>query len=51
MRQKLREVVATDQFVDLAFLFGHPRKVRRLAGGDNGVVRGDLGIVPNAGVQ
>ncbi|MNN32461.1 hypothetical protein D3C81_1461830 [compost metagenome] len=51
VRQKLREVVAADQFVDLAFLFGHPRKVRRLGGGDDAVVRGDLGIVPHAGVQ
>ncbi|MCY1361780.1 hypothetical protein D9M69_484600 [compost metagenome] len=51
MRKKLREVVATNQFVDLAFLFGHPCQVRRLGGGDDAVVRGDLGIVPRAGVQ
>ncbi|MNT09803.1 hypothetical protein D3C72_1446050 [compost metagenome] len=50
-RKKLCEVVATNQFVDLAFLFGHPRQVRRLGGGDDAVVRGDLGIVPHAGVQ
>ncbi|MNO94163.1 hypothetical protein D3C76_857770 [compost metagenome] len=46
MWKKLHKVVAANQFVDLAFLFGHPRQVRRLGGGDDAVVRGDLGIVP-----